>query len=164
MHDESCSNRVLEDVARNRSRVLISAQHVVEIPLLPQPGAVSELVSRAASLLRELRKTPQVRAILEALDQEVRVIGHQAVRKNREPLLGCCFPEARQSSRYDVVVDEDLRAGQSAKRQGIPIQSDVVEVRQAWWSRHEAATSRKRRARKAGPKDPPYTPAGAGLR
>jgi hypothetical protein len=57
----------------------------------------------------------------------MKVIRHEAVRHNRELILGRGSHNLRQSEIDDVVSREEMSAIGGAKRQGISIDSEVVE-------------------------------------
>ena len=82
MFYERSAHGVFKDVARERFRVIVRAHDPIEVPLLPKSLVNPQRKCRSRSLFRRLREAAKIRLFGLAFNQEVRVIGHEAVRKD----------------------------------------------------------------------------------
>jgi hypothetical protein len=80
--NQSCPDRIFQDVPRNLFYILVLSKDAIVIALLPKLSAAAKRVCCAGALLRHLREASDIRTLGRAFDEKMGVIGHQAVRKN----------------------------------------------------------------------------------
>ena len=90
------TNRIVRDVLRDGSDVISIAQDALEIALLPQALTAAPSMDSTRSLLGHLREAPQIRIRCQAFHEQMGVVWHQAIGKNRELLDGRSSPELLQ--------------------------------------------------------------------
>ena len=96
------------------------------------------------SLLGHFHEPPQIGSCRRALDEQMRVIGHDAIGKNCEFLESRSTPELLERPSHDVAIDKDLLALVGAKGQEVAGAADVIESGQTLRSRHNDSGRRKR--------------------
>src|SRR5262245_21812372 len=87
----------------------------------------SRLVVKPGKLLRAGDKTQAVGVVRPALDKEMNVVRHVAVRKKREALFACSALNLRTHSVDGIVVDEESCPAVRTERQEILISTEVIE-------------------------------------
>src|SRR5262245_25056731 len=140
------AKRVLADVLSDGSRLIFVSQETFEIAFLPQPHTATSPINAARALLRHLRERFEIRSRCQSSDEQVHVVWHHAVGKNRELFDGCSTTELLQGACHNVSIDEGLETGVRAERQEIDRAADVAMSRKTRWSRHDVASQGNRRA------------------
>ena len=120
-------HRILDDVARDaHSRFVISQDSLVPVPL-PQSSAVSGFVVKPRVLLGARDEHPTIGVLSLAFDEQVNMIGHEAVRNNFDAPLDSGASDLRTNKIDSIGFDEQAIAVVPAKREEILVESDVVE-------------------------------------
>jgi len=84
---EARSHGVLQNIARDDDGLLLISENVFERISLPEFGSKGLRIIEAGILLRPRDELLAVRRIGLSFDQQVKVIGHEAVRNYRERVL-----------------------------------------------------------------------------
>jgi len=125
--DKSGAHRVRDDVANDRWRGLVASQHAVVIALLPQPIAVPLRETERRVLLCAGDEWAQLGLVRRRFDQEMQVVGHEAVDKNCEGVYVRLFEKLRSHKCDGVVVDEHRAPILHATREEIAMRAEVIE-------------------------------------
>src|SRR5687767_2225448 len=81
------TNGVRQHVPRRGQCVLVGPEYAFEIAALPQSTACCLFPLERASLLEDPNKLGEASRRISALDERVKMIRHEAVRRNREPFV-----------------------------------------------------------------------------
>ncbi|HXD17605.1 MAG TPA: hypothetical protein VN654_11370 [Vicinamibacterales bacterium] len=114
--------------------------------LLPQRPLSRGRMSLTGTLFRALDQSSKVGAVGRSFDEQMRVIGHQAVRQDYKlPAAGCTQKLTHdRSSERDVA--EWCAAIERAERYEIAVRTDVTESFDARRARHRIPMDRKPQA------------------
>jgi hypothetical protein len=126
-------NRVVKNIAGHHQREFVVSQHTLESIALPQSMSKLLGIVEAGVLLCTTNESLAVGRVGLALEEQMNMIRHVAVRRNFEPLLGGSTQNVRVNEIYVGTVDEALLAFMGAKREEIPMKADVVEGREVPW-------------------------------
>src|SRR4051812_27554357 len=86
------------------------------------------------TLLGDADKSAEVRAVAGSLDDEMHMIGHEAVRKDVKPLIVCRTPELLLRSVNDGGGCESFKLVSRADGNEISVQTEVGEALDPLWS------------------------------
>jgi hypothetical protein len=95
MRHEASAYRIDDDVADDEHPLAVVADHPLEDVSLPEGARESPLVVVARVLLRGPDERLAVRIAVDAANQQMNVIGHEAVRGEFEPILACSTQNLR---------------------------------------------------------------------
>src|SRR5437899_2981812 len=85
--NESRTHRIIENVPRYDLGNLVVAQDVLECISLPQPIAEGLRVIKPRVLFRACDESQAVRRLSFSFNEEMQVIGHEAVRNDQKALF-----------------------------------------------------------------------------
>ena len=133
---ETRAHRILQDISRKYSDVIIWSQHAIVVSLLPEPAADFPGVSTAGTLFRDTHEAPKIRSIRETFDQQMKVIRHQTVRKNRKLILNHRETKLLERLRGRFVIFKNRPAKMCAGCDEIAIRAGISKPDDAWRTRH----------------------------
>ena len=119
--------RILQDVPRGNESLLVVPQHALESISLPQHVPELLLVVVTGALLCTRNESESVGRVRLPLYEEVEMIRHEAVRNDFKPLVSCSSKNLRQYDLDAARFNERVCSLIRAKRQSIPVETDVVE-------------------------------------
>ena len=135
----------MENVPRDCQAVFFVAQHALESVPLPQLHTERSLVVEPGVLLRVLDESETVRIFGDAFNEQVDVIRHEAVRKNRKALLDGSASKLRAYQINAIESLEGAMALECAERQEISMQPEIIEGREMFGPTGEHAGRRAKR-------------------
>lgn len=129
------THRILQDISRKYPNVIIWSEDAIVVSVLPEPTADLPGISIAGSLFRDTYKAPKIGPIGETFDQQMNVIRHQAVRKNRKLILSRCETKLleRLGSRFIIVKNRTTKMCGGSNE--IAIWAGISKPDDAWWTR-----------------------------
>src|SRR5438093_555932 len=152
LRDESRSDRISNDVPRDDERRFIAAQYAFEAVSLPQLlFLVLPPVVEARVLLCTKNKPRAIRIVGCALNQQMNMIWHEAVRENLKAFFSSSAQNLPQSEINDILLHEALFPLEGAESNGVPMRSHVVERFQSLgMTRRHGGRMSKRQAIESG--------------
>jgi hypothetical protein len=92
-------------------------------------------------LFRVLHESFQIGVVLLSLEEEMDVIGHDAVHKNCDPFVRADALKLIEYEVHNHGIGEDSHPIQGANRQEIPLNADVLEAGNPTWTRYAVLVS-----------------------
>jgi hypothetical protein len=127
---------ILHQIPHHTAHIVILSQDAIEITFLPQSAPHGQGERRAGSLLCKLRKFTEI-AFKEALDEQMNMVRHEAVRKNFKPFVTAASPKMFERVPHFLQVEEDSLAISATECQEIPVKATVTERSSARRPRHD---------------------------
>ncbi len=133
---EPGSYRIPDDVPRNLSHVGVPAKHPLMESLLPERSPNPVCIELAGALFRALDELTKVARCGSALDEQMGVVRHQAVRKKCEPFGPGCTTKLHQREARGSLVVKGRAPLKRAERCEIGVRTPIVEAGNSWGTRH----------------------------
>jgi hypothetical protein len=131
---QPCPNRIHQDIPGDGKEVLAFPKHAIIVATLPQSSAMRLTPRKAGSGVPTQNQAPEIRGIVQALQNEVCMVRHNAVRNDCEAARPGPLQQLRGGPCAESEVVERALAVLGADSQEIGVKSEVVEVRQAAWA------------------------------
>jgi hypothetical protein len=123
---------------------------MLEAVSLPQALSKLPLIVEAAELLRQAEEEPSVGIVAFAFHEQVDVLGHKDVRRNRAAGFRPRSQELIEHDPDGLVSGEPAMTARAAERQEIPLKAAVIEVWQVSGILGHAAEGSKEQTTRAG--------------
>ena len=131
---QPCPNRIHQDIPGDGEEVLAFPKRAIIVATLPQSRAVRLTPRKTGSRVPTQNQAPEIRGIVQPLQNEVCMVRHDAVRNDCEAARPCPLQQLRSGPCAESEVVECALPVLGANSQEIGVKSDVVEVRQAAWA------------------------------
>lgn len=126
--DQTRPDWIVEDVSHDVGRLFVAPQPAIVIPILPESGAVLAHKPKASLLFERRDEAAEIYLERRSFNEQVQVIGHEAVRRNCEPVTGRGLQKPRSSDVHSSRFSEPTRAVRGAQSEEISLKSDVRDV------------------------------------
>jgi len=130
--DQACANGIQHHVSGDGRRIVVGPQHSVEETVLPEGVAPESAIEDRRPLAHQLHERKKGRRSAGALQQQMKMIGHEDRGQSYEGLVRACAKNLRVDAIHCRSVDECLATAGDAARDEVPVLADVVELPEAW--------------------------------
>jgi hypothetical protein len=126
--DQSGAYRVLNDIPRNIERIVVIAKNALKVTLLPQPGPNAMTGCKRRMLFGQGNEGAQTRGVRKPFHEQVEVIRHVTVGKNRELVVDRSTQKSLMHVSDERTVNEVVDPLERADREEVLLQTAVLMV------------------------------------